>query len=87
MANIEENKKKTDNSKKEFNLDYHTINVKLTNGEVFQTKSCYGKEGDTITLDVDPFNHPAWKDGKEAFVNNRDEQIAKFKKKFGDFKF
>ena len=76
---------KKDVSKKEFVLDYHTINVKTTDGNVFQTKSCYGKEGDTITLDVDPLNHPAWSNSS-SFVDNKNQQISKFKKKFGDFK-
>ena len=49
--------------------------------------SCYGKENDTLALDIDPFNHPAWKDDSNSFVNNKDEQISKFKKKFGDLKF
>ena len=40
-----------------------------------------------IVLDLDPYNHPAWKDGKQAFVNTKDDQIAKFNKKFGDFEF
>jgi large subunit ribosomal protein L31 len=68
-------------------LDYHVIGVKLTNGEVFKTKSCWGKADDTIVLDVDPLNHPAWRTDNSSFVNTKDDQIAKFKKKFSDFKF
>jgi large subunit ribosomal protein L31 len=68
-------------------LDYHNIFVIMTNGEKFETKSCWGKAGDTITLDIDPFNHPAWRSGNESFVNNNDDQITKFKKKFSGFKY
>ena len=74
-------------AKKDIHPDYHMIIVKTTDGGEFETKSCYGKEGSVIVLDLDPYNHPAWKDGKQAFVNTKDDQIAKFNKKFGDFKF
>ncbi len=33
---------------------YHTVNVIMTDGTQFTTRSCYGKEGDTLRLDVDP---------------------------------
>jgi large subunit ribosomal protein L31 len=68
-------------------LDYHDIFVQMTNGEKFQTKSCWGKEGDVLVLDIDPCNHPAWKVGNTSFVNTNDDQITKFKKKFSEFKF
>lgn len=74
-------------AKKEIHPNYHTIIVKLTNGQEFKTKSCFGKEGSTIVLDIDPFNHQAWRSGTQAFVNQKDDQIAKFQKKFGGFKF
>lgn len=74
-------------AKKDIHPDYHMIIVKTTDGGEFKTKSSYGKEGSVIVLDLDPYNHPAWKDGKQAFVNTKDDQIAKFNKKFGDFKF
>lgn len=70
-------------SESAFDIDYHKIYVAMTNGEKFETKSCYGKEGDTIVMDVDPWNHPAWKDGQSTFINVKDDQISKFNKKFG----
>ncbi len=69
-------------SKAEIHPDYHNIVIIATNGSKFETKSCYGKEGSSITLDLDPYNHPAWKDGKQSFVNKKDNQIAKFSKKW-----
>ncbi|MEL7216537.1 MAG: 50S ribosomal protein L31, partial [Pseudomonadota bacterium] len=39
--------------------DYHFIEVKLTDGSTYVTRSTYGKEGDTLTLDIDPSAHPA----------------------------
>lgn len=64
----------------------HTINVVMTDGTKFQIKTTYGKDGDTLTLDVDTKNHPAWQDKAQSFVNVNDERVTKFKKKFGDFK-
>ena len=69
-------------AQKDIHQDYHTIVVMTTNGDKFETKSAYGKEGSVITLDLDPYNHPAWKDGKQAFVNTKDDQITKFNKKW-----
>lgn len=75
-------------AKKNIHPETHTIIVKTTDGGEFKTKSTYGKEGSVLTLDVDPINHPAWrKDAGQSFVNSKDDQIAKFNKKFGDFKF
>ena len=34
--------------------DYHTITIQLTDGTTYQTRSTWGKEGDTMTLDIDP---------------------------------
>jgi len=63
----------------------HIINVVMTDGSKFEILTSWGKEGSTLTLDVDPRNHPAWQDKASNFVNANDERIAKFKKKFGDF--
>ena len=43
--------------------DYHMINVEMTDGTKFQTRSTWGKEGDTLHLDIDPKVHPAWTGG------------------------
>ncbi|MDR3289678.1 MAG: 50S ribosomal protein L31 [Rickettsiales bacterium] len=67
-------------------LDYHEITVQLTDGKKFQTKSCWGKVGDVLTLDIDPSNHPAWRKDNQSFVNTKDDQITKFNKKFSGFK-
>ena len=47
-------------AKKDIHPDYHNITVLMTNGTKFQTKSTWGKEGDIMTLDIDPLTHPAW---------------------------
>jgi len=39
--------------------DYHFITVKMTDGTTYQVRSTWGKEGDTMTLDIDPTVHNA----------------------------
>jgi len=70
--------------KKEGHPDYHTINVVLTNGSTFQTRSTYGKEGDTLTLDIDPSCHPAWTGGNQHLLD-RGGRVSRFKDKFKGF--
>jgi len=67
--------------------EQHTVNVVMTDGSKIQILTTWGKEGDTLTLDVDPKNHPAWQENAQNFVNANDERLTKFKSKFGDFKF
>ena len=61
--------------------DYHQINVQLPSGTVFKTYSTYGKEGDTLALDIDPSTHPAWTGGDQKLMD-RGGRLSKFKKKF-----
>ena len=65
----------------------HLVNVIMTNKSKFQIMTTWGKEGDTLTLDVDCKNHPAWQDKAQNFVNANNERLTKFKSKFGDFQF
>ncbi|MBU6338766.1 MAG: 50S ribosomal protein L31 [Rickettsiales bacterium] len=65
----------------------HVVNVVMTDKTKFQILTTWGKEGDTLTLDVDPKNHPAWQEKGQSFVNANDERVAKFKSKFGNFDF
>ncbi|MBP0464558.1 50S ribosomal protein L31 [Roseomonas sp. PWR1] len=60
--------------------DYHVINVIMTDGTEFKTRSCYGKPGDTLRLDIDTKSHPAWT-GQQRVLDTGG-QIAKFNKKF-----
>ncbi|MGI9371020.1 MAG: 50S ribosomal protein L31 [Hyphomicrobiales bacterium] len=68
--------------KKDIHPDYHTITVALTDGSTFQTRSTYGAEGDTLTLDIDPSTHPAWTGGGAQLVD-RGGRVSKFNEKFG----
>jgi large subunit ribosomal protein L31 len=60
--------------------EYHEITVIMTDGSQFKTRSCYGKEGDTLRLDIDPKSHPAWT-GVQRIMDTGG-QVAKFNKKF-----
>jgi large subunit ribosomal protein L31 len=60
--------------------EYHEITVVMTDGSEFKTRSCYGKSGDTLRLDIDPKSHPAWT-GQHRLIDTGG-QVAKFNKKF-----
>lgn len=60
--------------------EYHEINVVMTDGTSFKTRSTLGKSGDTINLDIDPKTHPAWT-GQHR-LNDQGGQVAKFNKRF-----
>ena len=61
--------------------DYHEINIIMTDGTQFTTRSCMGKPGDTLRLDIDPKSHPAWT-GQQRQLSSGG-QVAKFNKRFG----
>ncbi len=63
--------------------DYHTIKVVMTDGTEYQTRSVWGKEGDTLRLDIDPLSHPAWQGGTQKILEKG--ALSKFEKRFGTF--
>ena len=69
--------------KKDIHPDYHEINVVLTDGTTYTTRSTWGKPGDTLKLDIDPRTHPAWTGGAQRLVDSGG-QVAKFNKRFQD---
>ena len=62
--------------------DYHTITVRMSDGTTFQTRSTWGKEGDTLQLEIDPSVHPAWTGGQSRVLDTGG-QVARFNKRFG----
>jgi large subunit ribosomal protein L31 len=64
--------------------DYHTIKVVMTDGTEYFTRSTYGKEGDTLNLDIDPKSHPAWT-GTQGQLLDRGGRISRFNDKFKGF--
>jgi large subunit ribosomal protein L31 len=67
--------------KKDIHPDYHTIKVQMTDGTVFETRSTWGAEGDTMHLDIDPKTHPAWTGGTRQV--DQGGRVAQFNKRFG----
>lgn len=61
---------------------YHTIKVVMTDGTEYTTRSTYGKEGDTLQLDIDPKSHPAWTGGSQQLMD-RGGRLSRFNQKFG----
>ncbi len=72
--------------KQDIHPDYHFIKVVMTDGTEYQTRSTYGKEGDTLQLDIDSKVHPAWTGG-EAKLLDRGGRLSRFNKKFEGFGF
>jgi large subunit ribosomal protein L31 len=60
--------------------EYHEVNIVMTDGTTYTTRSCWGKAGDTLRLDIDPKSHPAWT-GVQRIMDTGG-QVAKFNKKF-----
>lgn len=68
--------------KSDIHPDYHFIRVVMTDGSEYTTRSTYGKEGDTLQLDIDPRTHPAWTGGQQQ-LTDRGGRVSRFKSKFG----
>jgi large subunit ribosomal protein L31 len=63
---------------------YHTVKVVMTNGTTFETRTTWGKPGDTLNLDIDPTSHPAWTGGSAQLLD-RGGRLSRFQKKFSGF--
>lgn len=66
--------------------DYHFIKVVMTDGTEYMMRSTYGKEGETLNLDIDPKTHPAWTGGTQQLMD-RGGRVSKFNQKFGGLSF
>lgn len=70
--------------KQDIHPDYHFINVTLTHGSSYRTRSTYGKEGANLALDIDPRTHPAWTGGAHTMLD-RAGRVSRFAAKYGGF--
>jgi large subunit ribosomal protein L31 len=70
--------------KADIHPEYHTIKVVMTDGSEFTTRTPWGKEGDTMNLDIDPKSHPAWTGGATQIMD-RGGRVSRFQKKFAGF--
>ncbi len=66
--------------------EYHLIDVKMTDGTVVQMKTTWGKEGDTMNLEIDPLSHPAWTGGGTRLMDTGG-RVSKFKNKYAGLGF
>jgi len=69
--------------RKDIHPEYHEITVIMTDGTEFKTRSTYGKEGDSLRLEIDAKTHPAWT-GVHRLMDTGG-QLAKFNKRFKGF--
>ena len=70
--------------KKKIHPDYHEINVVMTDGSTFKTRSTWGKESDTLKLDIDPKSHFAWTGGAQKILDKG--RVSKYNKKFSNLR-
>lgn len=68
--------------KKDTHPDYHFITIEMTDGSSYQSRSTWGKEGQTMKLEIDPIAHPAWHEGTRMGVLEKG-QLNKFNNRFG----
>ena len=66
--------------KKKIHPNYHKIKVVMTDGSHFETMSTWGKEGETLKLDIDSKSHPASTGGSQKILDKG--RVNKFLKKF-----
>lgn len=69
--------------KADIHPDYHEVTIIQTDGTEYKTRSCMGKPGETMRLDVDPLSHPAWQGGTQKVIEK--QQLKKFENKYGSF--
>lgn len=60
--------------------DYHEVTIVHTDGSEHKLRTCWGKPGDVMRLDIDPLNHPAWTGGSAKVMEKG--RLAKFGNKF-----
>ena len=65
-------------------LRKHNINVVMTDGSKFETMSTWGKEGDTLKLDIDPKSHAAWTGGSQKILDKG--RVSRYNKKFSNLR-
>ena len=64
--------------------DQMTIIGDRLDGSKFETMSTWGKEGDTLKLDIDPKSHAAWTGGSQKILDKG--RVSKYNKKFSNLR-
>lgn len=68
--------------KKGIHPNYHTVDVVMTDGTTFKTRSCY--KSDKMTLEIDSKSHPFYT-GKQKLVDTAG-RVDRFNKRFAKAK-
>jgi large subunit ribosomal protein L31 len=64
---------------------YDFIDITMTDGTTFRTRSVIGGNGAKMQLDIDPKSHPAWTGGQTRVLDSGG-MISRFNKRFGGLK-
>ena len=64
--------------KKNLHPKYHKIKVVMTDGSEFETRSTWGKENDTLKLDIDPKSHFAWTGGAQKILDKKSTGLSRY---------
>ncbi len=72
--------------KADIHPQYHMIPVRMTDGTTYEARSTWGKEGDTMQLEIDPTVHPAWSGGSSRLMD-AGGRVSKFKNKYAGLGF
>jgi large subunit ribosomal protein L31 len=70
--------------KSEGHPDYHFIDVVMTDGTRYKTRSTYGEAGAVLNLDIDSKSHPAWTGGDQKLMD-RGGRVSRFNERFKGF--
>ena len=70
--------------KKNIHPNYPKIKVVMTDGSHFETMSTWGKEGDSLKLEIDSKSHSAWTGGSQKILDKG--RVSKFFKKFNNLR-
>lgn len=61
--------------------NYHFVEVVLSDGTTYKTRTTWGEPGQKLTLDIDPSTHPAWTGGQQQLID-RGGRLSRFNKRF-----
>lgn len=67
--------------KKDVHPDYHFVEVQMTDGSTFTTRTTWGAAGEKLQLVIDPKNHPAYT-GERKVVDALG-RMEKFARRYG----
>jgi large subunit ribosomal protein L31 len=67
--------------KKDIHPAYHFVEVQMTDGTKFMTRTTWGSENEKLQLVIDPKNHPAYT-GERKIVDALG-RMEKFAKRYG----